>query len=322
MIQKINDALSETAGEIKQQIDAIVNRVFEDAKEQQQAMSALWGTTEGEGLSRGDVESKKRLASKLQSSKILKKLAKSLGALKKVWAQKKRARIHKANYAVINGAKFGNDVAKVFPAELALAATPNGRALFALKHSQRTLLTKDFEYQSKNLALGALVMYIDTSGSMQAERELWSKSIAIMLATELRRTNRDVYIYLFDARVSKAPIEITAATKMEDVIDKIADWSLGGGTQFNPVIEHALNNPYIAKNADVLRITDGESEVHANNIKALNKFKEANGVIWNTVCVLETPTESLLKISDNVHYVDPADQENSVKVFEKIRGLS
>ena len=321
LVQKINNALGEMEGEVKQRVDKIVNRVFEDAKEQQQTMNALWGATEGEGLSRGDVETKKKLAAKLKSNKILKKLAKSLGSLRRIWKERKNARLHKTNYAVVAGAKFGADVSKVFPTELALAASPQGRALFALKHSQRTLLTKDFEYQCKNVGLGSLVMYIDTSGSMQNDREIWSKSIAIMLATELRKSNRKVYIHLFDARVAKTPIEINETSKLETIIDKIADWGLGGGTQFNPVVEHALSNPHINKNADVLMITDGESEISQANIKALNKFKATNGVVWNTVCVLETPTDPLIKISDNIHYVDPHDKEDSIKIFENLRGL-
>jgi uncharacterized protein with von Willebrand factor type A (vWA) domain len=234
-----------------------------------------------------------------------------------VWLQRKRAKSASANYEAITGATFSNDVTKAFPAELALAGTPQGRALFALKFSQKTILTKDYTAQQKNLGKGPVVMYIDVSGSMSGEPELWSKAIAFVVAEEALKENRKVFINLFDTRIEHTVELIPKSNNLSTMLDFIGTWILGGGTSFNAVLSHAVDKGCRDSRADILMITDGHSDINETLKRKVNTFKAATGTQWSTVCINTDIPDVCRGFSDEVYSVNVYNTEKAVDAIQK-----
>lgn len=315
--QAINDAIQQAAEQIKPQTDLIVDQTIKDSDETNEAISSLHGVEAGTGRNTGDLKTKRDLADKLRNNKRLKELAVKLGALRKIWAQRKRAKKASANYESITGATFSSDVVRAFPAELALAATPQGRALFALKFSQKTILTKDYTAHQNNLGKGPVVMYIDVSGSMSGEPELWSKAIAFVVAEEALKENRKVYINLFDTRIDQSIELKPKSANTSSLLDFVATWTLGGGTSFNAVIGHAVDHGCKDARADVLMITDGHSDVNEILERRLKAFKQSTGTQWSTVCINTEVPKVCGKFSDEMYSVNVYNTEGSVDVIQK-----
>lgn len=315
--QAINDAIQQAAERMQPQASQIIDQVIRDSDSTNEALSALHGVEPGAGAKTNDLKEKQELANRLRNNKQLRTLTKKLGALRRVWMQRKRAKSATASYEAITGATFSNDVTRAFPAELALAGTPQGRALFALKFSQKTILTKDYTAQQKNLGKGPVVMYIDVSGSMSGEPELWSKAIAFVIAEEALKENRKVYINLFDTRVDQT-VELTPkSSNLKTMLDFVGTWTLGGGTSFNAVLSHAVDKGCKDSRADVLLITDGQSEVNENLKRRVKAFKTTTGTQWSTVCINTEVPDVCREFSDDVYSVNVYNTENTVDAIQK-----
>lgn len=315
--QAINDAIQKAAERMQPQASQIIDQVIRDSDSTNEALSALHGVEPGAGAKTNDLKDKQELANRLRNNKQLRTLTKKLGALRRVWMQRKRAKSATASYEAITGATFSNDVTRAFPAELALAGTPQGRALFALKFSQKTILTKDYTAQQKNLGKGPVVMYIDVSGSMSGEPELWSKAIAFVIVEEALKENRKVYINLFDTRVDQT-VELTPkSNNLKTMLDFVGTWTLGGGTSFNAVLSHAVDKGCKDSRADVLLITDGQSEVNENLKRRVKAFKTTTGTQWSTVCINTEVPDVCREFSDDVYSVNVYNTENTVDAIQK-----
>jgi uncharacterized protein with von Willebrand factor type A (vWA) domain len=245
----------------------------------------------------------------------LKELVRKLGALRQAWADRKRARRSQTNYSDIIGAKFSDTITKAFPAEIALAASEKGRALFALKYSQKTLLCKDYEAKVKEIDKGPVVLYIDISGSMTGECELWSKAIAYVVAEECLKQKRATHIHLFDTVVQKSIHLEKDRADNERLLDFVLSWTTKGGTSFCSVISHALSEVNYVSKADILMITDGQAEVSDPFVRRLNAFKQEHGVQWNSFCIGKQ-ARVLREFSDYVHTVNVSDDPGSAQLFQ------
>lgn len=313
--QQIEQTMQQAADNMQPQVDKAIDRAHQNAQDVQEAMSQLAGSQAGKGIALNDLDQKRNLARKLSANPGLRELVRRLGALRQAWADRKRARKSRSSYSDIVGAKFSDEVIKAFPAEIALAATEHGRALFALKYSQKTLLTKDYEAKIKELDKGPVVLYIDISGSMAGESELWSKAIAYVVAEECLKQNRATHIHLFDTVIQKSIHLDKNRSDNDRLLNFVLSWTTRGGTSFCSVIDHALNKINYVDKADILMITDGSAEVSDPFIRRLNTFKQENGVQWSSFCIGRR-SSVLKQFSDYVHTVDPTDDPGSAELFQ------
>lgn len=317
LVNQINDAVQQAAQQVNSQANHAVDRVNAAHDELKEQMGNLCGDSAGTGSAGGTLAEKKALAKRLSRNQTLRKVAQRLGTLRRIWAERKRARTATSTYENVVGARFDNNVIQAFPTELALAASPQGRALFALKYSERTLLTKDYTANRKDLGKGSIVMYIDVSGSMMGAREIWSKAIAFVIAEEALKQNRIVQINLFDTYIQNSVTINPKGSDRTKLLDFVGDWVLQGGTNFNSVIGHALTNSELKKNSDVLMITDGESSVTDAFAKRLALFKEETGTQWTTFCLASRLPSVVSTFSDESYLADITDDQNVVDVFQK-----
>ncbi len=309
--------LLETAERLSSRVDEILDKAKNDTEQANEGLSQLHGDQAGVGKHTNDLAEKRALAKRLQNNPKLKQIAKRLGFLRRIWLERKRARKARSSFESIAGAEFSNQVTKAFPSELALAATPQGKALFALKYSQRTLLTKDYVAHRKDLGKGPIVMYVDISGSMSGEAELWSKAIALLIAEEALKEKRAVQIHLFDVRIADSVVLEAGRSDNNDLLDFVSTWHLGGGTSFNAVLAHAVTSAKISDKSDVLMITDGCSEVHEHTIRNVNQLKERTGAMWSTICIGIAGQDVLKRFSDEVHTVDLTKTAESIECVQK-----
>ncbi len=316
LVQQLNEAFGKARQTVQPNLDEVVDEVIEESDRINEAMSQLWGSSDGKGKDAGNLQEKKNLAKKLKNNRELRQVATRLGALRRIWAERKRARAVRSDYAAVVGATFSNNVTKVFPSELALAGSEEGRALFALKYSQKTLLTKDYEAHSKHIGKGPIVMYIDVSGSMSGEREIWSKALALVIAEEAMKENRELQINLFDVSV-KNTICIKPGENNAQLLDFVAGWTLGGGTMFTPILLHAATNTQLKDKADVLMITDGRSYVSDAAVRQVKDAKDNTGAQWFTLCIDSDAFDVCSLFSDEVYNIDISDQNKTLDIIQR-----
>ena len=313
--QEIEDILMDLHQGKQPQIDKSIEQAHNEAVDKSDQLSKVAGSHAGFGSKVDDVADKLKLARKLSSSKALQLFIDRLGAMKAAWTQRKRERPVKANYNNIVGAHFSDQVTKAFPSEVALAATEKGRALFALKYSQKTMLCKDFEANSKHVKQGPVVMYIDISGSMHGRDSIWSKALAYCVSEECVNNNRDVHIRLFNYSIDST-IDLHSANKdNEKLLDFMMGWQTNGGTSFNAVMADALNLNKELRKADILIITDGECEVEDRIVRKFNEFKTSHRIDVRGFCIGRT-SESMEKFCDEVVRVNPIDDTDTADLFQ------
>jgi uncharacterized protein with von Willebrand factor type A (vWA) domain len=315
--QAIADAVQEAKENIQSQSHKVIDRAVKANDETQEGLSTLHGDQKGVGSHTANLQEKRELAKKISRNPELRKLIKKLGALRKIWNERKRARKIQDQYEAITGAKFDDNITKAFPAEIALAASPEGKALFALKYAQKTLLTKDYTAHRKDIGKGPIVMYIDVSGSMSGESELWSKAIAFVITEEALKENREVQIHLFDTCINGS-VKLRGDRKNNtELLDFVGTWTLGGGTSFDAVLGHALDYAKLDGHTDVLMITDGRSDVDKNFIRRLNHFKQTTGMQWSTICI-DTAIPSVCRLfSDEVYSVNLYNPDATIDAIQR-----
>jgi uncharacterized protein with von Willebrand factor type A (vWA) domain len=314
--QKMEEILSEAAQKANPAVSKAMDKVCQESNELNDAFSSLAGDTIGIGAKTDDLQAKLDLAKKLKKNKNLKELITKIGALKRAWANRKRAKKSQSNYSDVVAAKFSDDVKNAYPIELALAGDQLGKALFALKYSQKTLLTKDYEAKTNELNKGPIVMYIDISGSMAGQPEIWSKAITYVIAEECLEQNRELQIHLFDSIIQDSVTLKGSRKTNRDLIDFVMTWMTKGGTSFCSVINHALCEAKIDPRADILMITDGEANVTDAFIKRLNTFKAEKDLQWSSFCI-GRKSHVLNEFSDEVFSVNIDDDSYSAELFQK-----
>lgn len=296
---KLNEMLQDVHDNVKVNAQSIIEQAQTESEQLENDLSTLCGNKNGDGSHVGKLAEKKELAKKLKRNRQLRDICKKLGAIKQAWSQRKRAVKTKSSYDAIVGAEFSNNLLKAFPTELALASSDAGKKLFALKYSQRTILTKSYDSKRTDLNRGPICLYIDTSGSMMGEREVWAKAVALAVCEQAQEDNREVQIHLFDNRVATSEV-FPATSNRAEAIDFMLSWSLGGGTSFESVLIHAANLRLKA-GADFLMITDGYSSTSDKARQTFKKFCESTGSELTTIVIGGTDATHCKPFSDNVY---------------------
>lgn len=315
--QKLNEELEKTKSQIQTQVDNIIDRTVKEHDELKENLNNMYGDEEGSKTEVSNLAEKKELAKKLENNRHLREIAKKLGAIKRAIIIRKRQKKVTSSYESITGARYGNDLTKAFPSEIALASTETGKALFALKYAQKTLFVKDYTAKASDIAKGPIVMYIDVSGSMLGECELWSKAVMFVIAEKALKEKRPVHIYLFDVSIRDEVTLDKERKNNKELLDLAGRRIAGGGTSFNCVVSHAVHNSNFDERADILMITDGHSDVNEGLIQKLNAFKNKTGSQWSTICINTSVPSVCHKFSDEIFAVDIHDKDQTADALIK-----
>ncbi|MCY0873752.1 VWA domain-containing protein [Acidianus infernus] len=292
---------------LKQVHEKALSKAAEDANAVRSMQRIIGGNGAGTGSVlnfEGDVHEVLRLARNTEIKKILEFLSgiPKLGSLTK----KKTTRYSKGE---LYGYEEGSDLERIVPSELAM---PEDLFYVRLAESQLLLYQKQIKE-----SLGPIYLLLDKSGSMDGEKILWAKAVALALYSRARRENRDFYLRFFD-NIPYPLIKVIKNAKSKDVIkmiEYIGKIRGGGGTDISRSVISAcedIKEGHVKGVSEVIILTDGEDKIAETTVR--RSLKDANATLISVM--IRGDNADLRRISDTYLVVYKLDQNDLLKVVE------
>lgn len=292
---------------MKQAHEKAMAKALDDSKSVRNMQKIMGGMGAGTGSVMtfdGEMHEVIRLARNTEVKKILEFLSgiPRLGHANK----RKTTRYSKGE---LYGYEKGNDLERIVSSELAL---PN--ELFYLKFAESDLML----YEKKvNETLGPIYLLLDKSGSMDGEKILWAKAVALALYSRARKENRNFYLRFFD-NIPYPLIKVLKNAKPKDVlkmVEYISKIRGGGGTDISRSILSACEDIKDGSTkgiGEVILLTDGEDKIAETAVR--KGVKEANSTLVSVMIRGDNP--DLKRVSDEYLVVYKLDQEDLLRVVE------
>jgi uncharacterized protein with von Willebrand factor type A (vWA) domain len=270
---------------------------IEEALASQLDVMAVWGVSPA-NLQRMSFQERYNLAKRLTSGK-LGQFYKQLGRFK-MQASADRAR--KVDYArdEVVGTRLSGDLQDVLTSELVMSRHPVLRLDFLQRFMEGQLLSKKYQGIERQ-GRGAVIVMLDSSGSMAGQRELWSKSFAMALIDQARATNRDAVVMNFSHDAADLHVYRFPKGKVDiDLLIEFAEEFLAGGTNFEVPIDKAIEileeefNDSGRSKGDLLMVTDDECGVTAKWLEKYHIEKKRLGFRTYGITVGKTMISSAL----------------------------
>jgi uncharacterized protein with von Willebrand factor type A (vWA) domain len=267
-------------------------------------MMSTWGTDPGE-LQRIPAEEKLALAQRIRSSSKLKQLSELVGRFQRIAIHKQKTKAAHASDEVV-GIELGSDLARVLPVELAKLHHPVLKREFYKKFTERELMQYRMDGK-KPEGKGPILCMVDSSGSMQGSRELWSKAVALGLLLIARRQKRHIVVGHFgNADVYQDWMFREGKAPPQELLD-CAELFFNSGTNYQRPLEEILKHIETSefKKADLIFITDGECNIPAEFQKKFNEAKKMKEFRVYSVLIGSTNDSTLKLFSDEIiHLTD------------------
>lgn len=292
---------------LKQVHEKALSKAAEDANAVRSMQRIIGGNGAGTGSVlnfEGEIHEVLRLARNTEIKKILEFLSgiPKLGSLTK----KKTTRYSKGE---LYGYEEGSDLERIVPSELAM---PEDLFYVRLAESQLLLYQKQIKE-----SLGPIYLLLDKSGSMDGEKILWAKAVALALYSRARRENRDFYLRFFD-NIPYPLIKVIKNAKSKDVIkmiEYIGKIRGGGGTDISRSVISAcedIKEGHVKGVSEVIILTDGEDKIAETTVR--RSLKDANATLISVM--IRGDNADLRRISDTYLVVYKLDQNDLLKVVE------
>jgi len=196
----------------------------------------------------------------------------------------------------------GNDISRLLPAEQVLLTDP----LLEIVTLERIASRRATQYAVRGntkTSKGPLVIALDESGSMHAQRNEWAKAAAVALCRVAFEEKRPVAVVHYSTST------VVQAIKPGDtgaVLQMIRHF-LGGGTTIGLALRVAVNEvKELAqrgqKGADILLVTDGVDGDEAAQVAAVEEALALNVRLWTVAIECELSQASPLR-AKAAHYV-------------------
>lgn len=275
--------------------------------EETESMISYFGTDPGQ-WTKLDPRKRLELARRLNGNKKLQEIARLLGRMKRMAVgQWTRRIVHGTDevYDVVTG----RDLTKMLPSDLLYLADDELAPIFYNKYVEGSLLNYDLRGTEK-VAQGAIVCLLDNSGSMEGDREVWGKTVALSLLDIAKREHRDFYgIHFGSPGEWKEWFFPKGVCEIENVLDYAATF-FRSGTDFATPIGRAIEilteqfTEAGSVRGDIIMITDGECRVSNEwltayfEAKDLLNFKLYGMLIGWDAATLETLADKMYRIED------------------------
>ncbi|MFZ0889392.1 MAG: VWA domain-containing protein, partial [Candidatus Binataceae bacterium] len=173
----------------------------------------------------------------------------------------------------------GADIGRLIPAELLALHHPALARDFRRRLLEGTVLQyrlRDDEQKGR----GPMVVCVDVSSSMEGQKELWAKAVSLTLADIARRQRRLVRAVMFSSGdKSLKVLDLNHKRRYQPELAKVmemAEYFPGGGTDFEQPLDAAIEliEDKQLKRADIVIITDGESQVGPEFLARLRESKD------------------------------------------------
>ncbi|PIN72763.1 hypothetical protein COV21_01170 [Candidatus Woesearchaeota archaeon CG10_big_fil_rev_8_21_14_0_10_45_5] len=313
--QKLEAQMGE---KMRQAIRKAMKESRDEAEEHSETLQA-WGTEPGE-IQKLSYEEKLALVEKLKRSDKLRKVAKILGRFRRMAVAKQKEKIA-SRTGVVTNVKRGNDLRRLVPAERAMLGHPAMRMDFIRRFVSKQLFV--FETEEKQaLGQGPVIVCIDNSGSITDQQEIWEKGLALGLYQCADYQNRHfIFIQYGGSSDPLAVVEIKKSEASYRKLIEVAEYFLGGGTDFEKPLKKARE--YIEKGlkADIVFITDGHCAVSSDFLLDFNTARKK--VPFNVYSVLlnlggQTSSATLEQFSDDIFKISELTVEQAGEVFSVV----
>jgi len=296
------------------QIRRIIRKASDQAKEEVEKLQDMfgWGVDPGQ-MQRMPAEEKIKLAERIMSSSKLMRIAEIAGRFQRLALHKQETKIKHGRDEVVD-TELGNDLARVVPSELAYLINPATKLLFYRKFVEKELLQYRLSGTEKQTK-GPIVVCIDNSGSMEGQREIWSKAVMLGLLTIAQKQKRNFAVIHFGSASEIATWKFSkenppATNKLMEVLE----FFFGGGTDFETPLSNAIDcirseNDF--KKADIVFITDGECSISDQFLGKFEQEKKSLEFQVYTILV-DYYTDTVKKFSDTVLHVDDLEDDEEV----------
>jgi Mg-chelatase subunit ChlD len=238
---------------------------------------------------------------RLHSSRLLARIAELAGRLERLAVAKQRSEV-KPGIGEVYGVAQGADLARLLPSELASLRHPKLRLVALAKLIERRALSYGMKGQEPQ-ARGPIVVLLDESSSMNdGGRDVWSKAVCLALLSTATRQKRAWHLVCFNQGIRRE-VTVPVGKATPALIAEALDRRCQGNTSFDPPILRAVEIIRTAKSmkrADVVIITDGESDMELPTVEAAQKLTREQGVSWFAVGVgssAESGIQSLARIA-------------------------
>ncbi len=292
---------------MKQVHEKALNKAMEDAESVRSMQRIVGGNGAGTGSIlnfEGEIHEVLRLARNTEIKKILEFLSgmPRLGS----YTKKKTTRFSRGE---LYGYEEGSDLERLVPSELAYP-----EELFYIKLAESQLLL----YQKRiKEVLGPIYLLLDKSGSMDGEKIIWAKAVALALYSRARRENRDFYIRFFD-NIPYPLIKVIRNAKSKDIIkmiEYIGKIRGGGGTDISRSIISAcedIKEGHVKGVSEIILLTDGEDKIAETTVR--RSLKEANSTLISVM--IRGDNADLRRVADQYLVVYKLDHDDLLRVVE------
>lgn len=179
----------------------------------------------------------------------------------------KKKLIRHSPHSDITGVTLGDNLNSLLPIEYCYLADDALRAIFMERYAEKRLQL--FDYKSKTpdavkddrhrvSGQGPYIVCVDTSGSMQGDREMLAKSAILAIAQLTEKTHRKCYVINFSDEAVALLVEdlMRDMPKLAEFLNKRFD----GGTDIEPALREAAHiiNGNDFKESDIVLISDFE----------------------------------------------------------------
>ncbi|MGC9105792.1 MAG: vWA domain-containing protein [Thermoprotei archaeon] len=302
--QKSSEAMKKV---MKQAHERAIAKAVEDANAVKNLQKIVGGQSAGTGsVFTTDADIYEVL--KLARNSDMKKILEFLSGMPKIGAFTKKKRT-KYVRGELYGYEEGTDLERIVPSELALP-----EELFHVKFAEGELLLYQKEIKE---ALGPLYLLLDKSGSMDGEKILWAKAVALALYNRARRENRDFYLRFFD-NIPYPLVKVSKNAKAKEVVKMIEYISKvrgGGGTDISRAIITAtedIKEGHVKGVSDIIILTDGEDKIAETTVR--RSLREANSTLISVM--IRGENADLRRVSDVYLAVYKLDHGDLLKVVE------
>jgi len=270
-----------------------------------------------------DTSNKIDLANKLIKNDKLKKITDMLGKLNDIM-RKELNNLCSTRKDELYTISIGNDVGRIISSEILKLANQYFRKDFYKKFLEGQL--QQYELKEEN-SKGPFIICLDCSSSMQGEKEIWSKAMALTLSEIASRQRRKCDIIAFTSNEHEVKhINIKKGAFKENyqnTIIEIAEYFPGGGTGFENPLDKALKliNKSMNTNSDIAFITDGDAVVNDQWLEEFNKSKkELNIEVYSILIDLhgKENTQTINKFSDRLTTIQQLTSEESKTIFKDL----
>ncbi len=265
------------------------------------------------------------LGRRLARNKKLGELARMVGRFKQDARALKRKTLERG-VAEAYDIELGSELGRLIPTELLAMHHPVLKRDFHRRILEGTVLQyrlRDDEQKGK----GPMVVCIDVSSSMQGDKEMWSKAVALTLMDIARRQRRLFRAVMFSSgEVSLKVLDLNRERRYQPDLNKVvemAEYFPGGGTDFEAPIDAAVEllGEKKLKRGDIVIITDGESQVSPDWLARLRERKhELDFSIFAVlVDVGSAQMSSLAQFSDRITSVKRISDEHARDIFVQMQ---